>query len=37
MCPACIGAAALAVAGTGWVSWLTALVVKDVREERRAS
>ena len=37
MCPACIGAAALAVAGAGWVSWLTAVVATDVQEERRAS
>jgi hypothetical protein len=37
MCPAFIGSVAVGIAGAGWVSWLTALVVKDVQEERRAS
>jgi hypothetical protein len=37
MYPACLGAVAVGIAGAGWVSWLTALVVKDVKEERRAS
>ncbi len=36
MCPACIGWVALGVAGAGWVGWLTALVVKDAHEQRRA-
>jgi hypothetical protein len=37
VCPACIATGALIVAGAGWTGWLTAMVVKDVREERRAS
>ncbi len=36
MCPACITAVALAVAGTGSAGGLTALVVSKVRRRKRS-
>jgi hypothetical protein len=35
MCPACIAAVISVVAGAAWTGTLTALVVRDVQEERR--
>jgi hypothetical protein len=35
MCPACIAAVISVAAGAVWTGTLTALVVRDVHEERR--
>ena len=36
MCPACIATVIAVVGGAAWTGSLASLVVRDVREERRA-